>query len=126
MSKTKRTILLSIHPEHAANILIGEKGFEFRRVCPRSEVGKIIIYATAPVGQVVGEADVAETIQGAPDEVWAIACGSAGITRAAFEAYYAGREKAVAYRLAGVRAYSEPRALSGYGVKAAPQSFVYL
>ena len=49
-------ILLSIKPEFAEKILDGTKKFEFRRrVHTRPEVKSVIIYATMPVGRVIGE-----------------------------------------------------------------------
>lgn len=41
-------MLLSINPEHVENILSGVKKIEFRKVRCKSDVNKIIIYATAP------------------------------------------------------------------------------
>ena len=37
-----------------------------------------------------------------------------------------GREKAIAYKLKDIVKYESPRELSYYGIKAAPQSFVYI
>lgn len=48
-------MLLSINPEHVENILCGKKRFEFRKVCCKADVDKIIIYSTAPVMRVVAE-----------------------------------------------------------------------
>ncbi len=50
-------MLLSINPEHVEKILTGQKQFEFRKVRCRSDVSKIVIYATSPVMKIVGEAD---------------------------------------------------------------------
>ena len=38
-------MLLSINPEHVANILSGKKKFEFRKVRCKEDVDKIVIYA---------------------------------------------------------------------------------
>lgn len=40
--------------------------------------------------------------------------------------YYAGKDKAIAYKLKDVVIYEKPKALSDYGIRQAPQSFVYL
>ena len=49
-------ILLSINPEHVENIFNGNKKYEYRKIKCKEKVDKIIIYSTAPIMQVVGEA----------------------------------------------------------------------
>ena len=53
-------MLLSINPEHVKNILSGKKLFEFRKVRCKSDVDRIVIYATAPHKMVVAEAEIEE------------------------------------------------------------------
>ena len=118
--------LLSINPQHVERILDGTKRFEFRKVRTRRSITRIVIYSTSPVGLVVGEAEVTGIVEGHPTEVWEATHAHAGITRAFFDEYYAGRDRAVAYRLGEVSEYREPRSLADLGVAAAPQSFVYL
>jgi len=49
-------VLLSIKPEYAEKILNGEKKYEFRKVLPKNKsITKVIIYATMPIGKVIGE-----------------------------------------------------------------------
>lgn len=67
-----------------------------------------------------------EILEGTPKEIWEIAKSAAGITRKFFFSYYAGKDKAVAYRLKDVVTYQVPKELSDYGISQAPQSFVYL
>lgn len=119
-------ILLSINPEHVNNILAGTKQYEFRKIQCKEKVDKIIIYSTFPVMEVVGEADVDDVIVDVPEQVWNITNAYAGITKTFFDSYYKNRDKAVAYKLSNVKKYKEPKKLSNYGVKAAPQSFVYI
>ena len=119
-------MLLSINPQHVRNILNGTKRYEFRKVRCRPEVASILIYSTAPVGRVVGEVELVNTLHGSPDEVWEWTAQYSGITRCFFESYYSGRDKAVAYELGAVSVYEEPRPLDEFGVSCAPQSFVYL
>jgi len=119
-------MLLSINPEHVENILLGTKRFEFRKVRCKSDVDKIIIYATAPEKMVVAEAEIEDIIEGDIETVWDITCEYSGITYDFYASYYEGKEKAVAYKLRKVRKYKEPKPLSEFGVRFAPQSFVYL
>lgn len=119
-------VLLAIRPRHAEAILAGTKGFEFRRVLPARPVRRLVLYASAPVMAVVGEADAWGTVRGAKDEVWAECGAAAGITREEFDAYFAGRPGASAIRLGPATRYAEPRPLVGYGLRRPPQSFAYL
>lgn len=119
-------MLLSINPEHVENILHGRKKYEFRKVRCRSEINKIIIYSTSPVMQVVAEAEVLDIIEDDLDSVWSQTSQYAGISRRYFDLYFNGREKAVAYKLGDITEYEHPKPLSEYGLRCAPQSFVYV
>lgn len=119
-------MLLSINPEHVENIMNGNKQFEFRKVRCRSDVDKIIIYATSPVMLVVGEAEVVEVIVDIPEQVWEMTSEFAGISKRFFDKYYQNKDKAVAYRLGEVKKYKKPLTLADFGINFAPQSFVYV
>ena len=119
-------ILLSINPEHVDNILIGQKLYEFRKIQCKEKVDKIVIYSTFPVMKVVGEADVDDVIVDKPESVWDITSEYSGITKLFFDKYYKNKDKAVAYKLSNVIKYEQPKSLSNYGIKCAPQSFVYI
>lgn len=119
-------ILLSINPEHVENIFNGSKEYEFRKVKCKEPVDKIIIYSTAPVMKVVGEAKVEKIIEGKPDEVWAQTKNKSGINESFYFDYYGDRLKAIAYKLVEVIQYKTPKELSCFGVSNAPQSFVYI
>lgn len=119
-------ILLSINPEHVVHILDGTKTYEFRKDRCKDDVDGIIIYATAPVKQVVAEADIEGILEDTPMEVWKRTNKKSGISREFFFKYYQGKTKAVAYKLCNVRTFAEPKSLIHYGVTAPPQSFVYV
>ncbi len=119
-------ILLSINPEHVDNILTGKKMYEFRKIQCKEKVDKIVIYSTFPVMKVVGEADVDDVIVDKPESVWDITSEYSGITKLFFDKYYKNKDKAVAYKLSNVIKYEQPKSLSNYGIKCAPQSFVYI
>lgn len=119
-------LLMSIKPEHVENILAGKKHFEFRKTRCKHEIDSIIIYCTAPIRRVVAEAEVVDVLVDTPERIWACTADDAGIDKAFFDLYYAGRDSAVAYALGSVRRYKKPRRLADYGVKVAPQSYVYI
>lgn len=119
-------MLLSIKPQFAKIILEGKKKYEFRKCKPKNDVNQIIFYASFPQKQVVGEAMIDEILEGTPSEIWEIAKTAAGITKQFYFSYYAGKDKAFAYKLKDVEIYKTPKELSDYGINQAPQSFVYL
>lgn len=119
-------ILLSINPEHVEHILDGSKQYEFRKTKCKEEIDGIIIYSTAPVKQVVAEADVETILVDTPAEVWKKTRRNSGISEEFFFKYYSGRSNAVAYKLSNLNVFEEPKSLIDYGVTAAPQSYVYV
>lgn len=121
-------VLLSIKPEYAEKILSGEKRFEFRKVSFENEtVSSVVIYATKPVGKVVGEFEIAEIYRDKPSKIWAKTKKFAGIDKVFFDEYYEGRDVAVAISVGAVQKYQEPFDLSELGAGITPpQSFRYL
>lgn len=119
-------LLMSINPQHVDNILAGTKRFEYRKTKCRKEIDSIVIYSTAPVMQVVAEVEVTGIIEDSPQSVWKKTSSAAGIDKKFFDLYYSGRETAVAYVLGKVKRYRKPLQLSDFGIKAPPQSYVYI
>ncbi|NSX16166.1 ASCH domain-containing protein [Cupriavidus taiwanensis] len=121
-------VLLSIKPEYAAKILSGEKRFEFRKAAfGNGLVKSVVIYATKPVGKVVGEFEIAEVFRDKPSKIWAKTRKFAGIDKVFFDSYYEGRDVAVAIGVGAVQRYREPLELSHFGSDITPpQSFRYL
>lgn len=119
-------ILLSINPEHVNHILDGSKEYEFRKIKCRENVNGIIIYCTAPVKQVVAEADIDIILEDTPEKIWLKTEKKSGISAEYFFKYYEGKAKAIAYKLTNLNIFDEPKTLSDYGVTTAPQSFVYV
>ena len=121
-------ILLSIKPEFAEKILTGKKRFEFRKVLFRNpNVQTVVIYATMPVGKVVGEFEVGGILSAGPKKLWLQTSEFAGIAHPYFKEYFDGREIGHAIKVGKVRRYKRPLDLTEVlpsGV--APQSFCYL
>jgi predicted transcriptional regulator len=121
-------VLLSIKPEYAEKILNGQKHFEFRKSIPRSPgIKTVVIYATLPVGKVLGEFDIEEVLSAAPSHLWTLTSKKAGIPRSFFQEYFKGRTVAYAIRVREARRYEKPLSLKSvlHG-RSAPQSFCYL
>ena len=119
-------MLLSIKPRYARGILEGKKRYEFRKNKPKRSVTRIVVDVTPPKQRGGGKATIDEILEGSTDEIWSITKGFAGITKQFFSSYYAGRGKAIAYKLTEVTVYETPKDLSDFGVARAPQSFTYL
>lgn len=119
-------MLLSIKPEHVNNIFKGIKQYEYRKIRCREQIDKIIIYATYPVMSIVGEADVENILEGSPDSVWQKTYDLSGISKNFYDQYYKGHKKAIAYKLANIEKYTNPKPLESFGIHSAPQSFMYI
>lgn len=119
-------LLMSINPKHVDNILAGTKKFEYRKNKCKEKIDSIIIYSTSPIMKVVAEVEVKDVIEDTPQMVWSMTRTAAGIDKSFFDRYYLGRDIAVAYVLGEVRKFSVPKYLADYGIKSAPQSFVYV
>ena len=119
-------IIISINPEHVANILTGYKTYEFRKKGAKRKVQSMLIYETAPSKKVVAEVEVLGLLEDYPEKLWERTRDGAGISREFYDAYFEGRKVAYAYKLGKVQIFSVPKKLSEYGVKAAPQSFAYI
>ena len=119
-------MLLSIKPQYVKKIIAGKKKFEFRKFHCRKGIDTIIIYATAPMKQVIGEVTLIDIIEGDVEFVWHETKGFGGILKKDYKAYYKEREVAVAYQLGDVTVYDEPKTLTDLGLDYVPQSFAYL
>lgn len=119
-------ILISINPEHVENILEGLKKYEYRTKVAKKDINKIIVYSTFPTKKVVAEVEIIEVLIMTPDELWNLTKEQGCISKEFFDEYFYGREVACAYKLGKVKKFEKPLELSDFGVKAAPQSFVYL
>lgn len=122
-----RAVLISIHPEHIANILSGTKVFEYRKVMPTQDVSHLVLYCTAPMKRIVAIAEVTDVMVGAPARIWTKTVYGGGISRQFYRDYFAGQRRAGAFALGNVYALPKPLELSKLSsCKFPPQSFCYL
>ncbi|NVZ11546.1 ASCH domain-containing protein [Allochromatium humboldtianum] len=121
-------VLLSIKPDYANRILDGTKRYEFRRrVHQDVRVRTVIIYATKPIGKVVGEFSIKNVHSDHPDSLWEKTKEFSGITKEFFSDYFRGRDVGHAIEVKTVKRYKKPKDLSEFlasGV--APQSYAYV
>lgn len=119
-------ILISINPDHVKNIVSGIKKFEYRTRVAKQDIDSIIVYCTSPTKKVLAEVTIDGIIKGTPDELWKKTCDFSGITREFFDLYFNNRKIAYAYKLGKVVLFKEPKELLDFGIKSAPQSYVYI
>ena len=122
----KRKILISINPEHVQNIIAGIKKYEYRKIAAKQDVSSIIIYETTPIKRIVAEAEIVDVLEMPPEELWEQTKTESGISKVFFDRYFDNRTIAYAYKLGEIKVYDTPKTLMDYGIKAAPQSFVYV
>lgn len=121
-------VLLSIKPEYAFSILDGSKRFEFRRRVHRDDrVHTVVIYATMPVGKVVGEFSIRGIHSESPDRLWKKTKDFSGISREFFDEYFDGRDVGHAIEVKSVKRYRNPKPIQAFLASGiAPQSYAYL
>jgi predicted transcriptional regulator len=121
-------VLLSIKPEYADKIFSGEKYFEFRKaIFSDPEVDTVVVYATMPVGKVIGEFKITQVHTGAPADIWRMTEEGSGISREFFADYFEGRKQAYAIEVGETTVFDTPKTLKEIlGRNTAPQSFAYL
>lgn len=96
-------LLMSIRPKFAEAILSGAKTVELRRRPPRDQPTVVLIYGSGAIGAVLGVAQLKDIHTSTPNEIWRQFGGFAGVSRAEFNAYFAGSETASALELTDVR-----------------------
>lgn len=122
-------VLLSIKPEYVERIFAGEKKYEYRRsLFKRSDIKTIVVYATKPVGKVVGEFEIDDILSGNPDSIWEQTKLYAGIDEDSYIKYFSERENGFAIGIKKAKIYKRPLELIELNpnIKYPPQSFMYI
>jgi predicted transcriptional regulator len=116
--------LMSIHPRFANAILNGTKQVEFRKVGFKRPVTHALLYATAPVQQIIGFVEITGVDEAPPAALWRRYHLVAGIERDAFFDYYRDRATGFALKVSRPCRLREPLALDELH-NVVPQSFLY-
>lgn len=127
-AEEKQTALMSIKPQFVEEIVKGIKTFEFRKAVFKRPVDKVVVYASKPVGLVIGEFTIKEIHEATPDEIWKQTRLASGITEDFFYEYFHEKEKAYAIEILTFTPYENPVPLKEFAphLKAPPQSYCYL
>lgn len=123
---TGRVALMSIHPEFANAILSGEKEVEFRKRPVAADVSYVLIYATMPIGLLVGWFGVEGQNTESPTRLWSRFKDVACISKERFFDYYSERSFGTGIRVARAGKFDDPVPLNQLGALRPPQSFQYL
>lgn len=121
-------VLLSVKPQFVDLITSGVKRFEYRRVLyRRSDIKRIVVYASSPVCRIVGEIEVGDLLTDTPESIWERTKDKAGVSREFFFSYFDGLPQAHAIEIKAYHPYPSPKKLDDeYPSIAPPQSFCYL
>jgi predicted transcriptional regulator len=123
-------MLLSVRPRFAESILAGTKRAEIRRQRPRIRPGTpVIIYATMPLGAVIGTANIDRVCEGTPTELWDRYHPEVGVSQEEFDQYLSGTSTAYLLLLSGARRLGTPLTLDDMRESAdfqPPRSYRYV
>ena len=120
-------VLLSIKPEFAFKIFEGIKKFEFRKVIFKNpNIKTVVVYASSPVKQVIGEFEIDDILSSAPSAIWEMTKMDSGISEDFFFEYFASKEIAHAIKIKSTKRYTKPLNLKEDFNVFPPQSYVYL
>lgn len=120
-------VLLSIKPEYAFKIFDGTKKFEFRKVIFKNpNIKTVVVYASSPVQQVIGEFEIDNILSFNPDALWEITKKYSGISKDFFDEYFADKQIAHAIKVKRTKKYKKPLSIKESFNVTPPQSYVYL
>lgn len=120
-------VLLSIKPKYAEKIFSGVKRYEFRKQAFKKTVDVVVLYATKPVGKIVGEFRLKSILQGSPDEIWQKTAQFSGISRDFFDRYYKNHKRAYALEIEHPVQYKRPmKPFEFMADFTAPQTYRYI
>ncbi|MCR6642545.1 MAG: hypothetical protein NVV82_27025 [Sporocytophaga sp.] len=120
-------VLLSIKPEFAFKIFEGSKKFEFRKVIFKNpNVKTVVVYASSPIKQVIGEFEIDSIFSFSPEAIWNMTKKYSGISEKRFYEYFADRQIAHAIKIKNTKKYKKPLSIKDDFNVAPPQSYLYL
>jgi len=119
-------VVLSIKPEFAYKIFDGTKKYEFRKAIFKNDrIKTIIVYASSPVQQVIGEFEIEKIINHDIDTLWGLTQQFSGISEEYFYQYFAEKEIGYAIKIKKTKRYKRPKCLRADYNLVPPQSFAY-
>ena len=121
-----KKIILSIKPEYANKIFLGEKMFEYRKCIFRDKTVKnVIVYSTDPIRKIIGEFEIDSILHLDLGELWCNTKDYSGISEDFFMNYFKNKSFGYAIKIKNAKLYDKPKSIEEYGVKP-PQTLVYI
>lgn len=120
-------LMVSIRPPYSTMVLNGDQKYLYRTRRPTKNFKRILFYegGESNYKKVIGEAEFLGYVEGTPDEVWAQTGDQSGMSKEEYDRYFKKRKIAVGLKLGDVIRFVPMRDLEFYGIKTAPQSFIY-
>ncbi|MGV8877564.1 MAG: ASCH domain-containing protein [Sphingobacteriaceae bacterium] len=119
-------VVLSIKPEFAFKIFDGTKKFEFRKSIFKNEkIKTIIVYASSPVQQVIGEFEIEEVLNYDLSTLWDLTQEFSGISEEFYYEYFTNKKQGFAIKIKKTKKYRTPKCLRTDFNLSPPQSFAY-
>lgn len=107
--------------------MAGRKKYEYRKKIFKQDVDSVLIYASMPVGRIVGEFTIGEIISDSPMKIWKETKEYSGISFDDYEKYFNGKQDAYAIQIKNVEVYDKPiNPYDKFENFIAPQSYKYV
>ncbi|TVM17415.1 hypothetical protein DPQ33_09600 [Oceanidesulfovibrio indonesiensis] len=121
-------VLFSIKPEFVAKIEAGTKKYEYRKILfKNTNVSHVVIYATRPIGRIIGEFEVSKILSDDPQKLWARTKTHSGVSYDFYQQYFSGCDLGFALEINNLRIYKKNidpfKTLPSF---TPPQSFCYV
>lgn len=121
-----KTVVLPIKKDYCRLIFHGTKRVEYRRSFPKAHISYILVYESRGCGRVIGELAVERILHMPLDSLWESTREQGAIERHLFDEYFKGKEKGFGIVIKDRVLYTEPKALSDFGIKSVPQNYMYI
>ena len=118
-------VLISIFPLYSNQIFEGSKKIEFRKKNFSSNIKKIVVYSTLPVGKIEGVWDYDGVEESTPAGLWKKYSKVGGIKKEKYDAYFSESESAYGIKVKNPVRFNKLISIDEISKKP-PQSYVYL
>ncbi len=127
---SRGAVLISIRSKFVEAIFAGKKTIELRRHAPKVAVGTpVVVYSSGRDMAIRGHAVIGEILTADPESLWDLVGNETGLSKAEYDLYFAGAERAFAIPLEsiseGARQVSLAALRAEHGLEP-PQSWRYL
>jgi len=102
------------------------KKFEFRKSIFKKQVSAVVVYASAPLQQVIGEFEIEQILHLDLETLWDITHLNSGISKSFFYEYFEDKERGYTIEIKNTKLYKIPKNLKETYNMFPPQSFAYI